>query len=104
MIGVNLSEPLERVRAYAADMKLTFPLVIDRDGELARAYGVRFTPTHFLIDRSGAVRAGGAGARDWDGPTARAAIAVLLEPTPLSMSPARLDRADPPPNRRPERR
>ncbi len=104
MIGVNLSEPAERVKAYAAEMKLTFPLVIDPDGELARAYGVRFTPTHFLIDRSGIVRAGGAGARDWDGPTARAAIAILLEPTPLSMSPARSDRADPPPNRRPERR
>jgi peroxiredoxin len=104
VIGVNLSEPLERVQAYAAEMKLTFPLVIDPDGALARTYGVRFTPTHFLIDRSGVVRAGGAGARDWDGQAARAAMAILLEPTPLSILPARPDRADPPPNRRPERR
>ncbi len=30
--------------------------------------------------------------------------APAFEPTPRSMSPARLDRADPPPHRRPERR
>lgn len=99
MIGVNLSEPSERVKAYVAEMKLTFPVVIDTAGEVARDYGVRFTPTHFLIDRSGIVRAGGAGHRDWNGPAAHAAVRVLLEATPteLSKSPARQDRADSPP-------
>lgn len=105
MIAVNLSEPLERVKAYVAEMKLTFPVVLDSRGEVARTYGVRFTPTHFLIDRSGVVRAGGSGGKDWNSPPAHAAIQALLE-APLARSPipARKPRADSPPPGRTERR
>ena len=105
MIGINLAEPLERVKAYVTEMRLTFPIVIDRSGELARTYGVRLTPTHFSIDRSGTVRAGGSGSRDWNGPAAHAAIqALLATPTKLQKSPAWQDRADSPPKGRTERR
>lgn len=86
LIGINLSEPPERVKAYVAEMKLTFPIVIDRSGELAQTYGVRFTPTHFLIDRSGIVRAGGSGSRDWNGAAAHAAVRILLAATPATPS------------------
>lgn len=82
MIGVNLSEPPEQVRAYVTEMNLTFPIVIDTSGELAATYGVRFHPAHFLIDRSGIVRAGGFGARDWNEPVAHAAVQALLKTTP----------------------
>jgi peroxiredoxin len=98
VLAINLSEPPERVRAYVAESRLTLPVAIDTTGEVARAYGVQFTPTHFLIDRAGIVRAGGAGARDWTGPAARAAVQLLLA------SPARPDRATPPPPGRTERR
>jgi peroxiredoxin len=102
---VNLSEPPERVKAYVADMKLTFPIVIDASGEVARAYGVRHTPTHFLIDRSGRVRAGGSGSKDWSSPQAHALVRELLEASAEKTSkPARPDRADSPPTRRMERR
>lgn len=75
-------------------MKLTLPVVVDTTGDVARAYGVRFTPTHFLIDRAGVVRAGGSGARDWNSDAAHAAVGVLLEdPRPSS---ARQDRATSP--------
>ncbi len=86
VIGVNLSEPEARVRAYVAEMRLTFPIVIDRDGELAQGYGVRFTPTHVLVDRAGVTRAAGAGARDWNGPLGRAAVELLLGPRPATMA------------------
>lgn len=82
MIGINLGEPAERVRASVAELGLTFPVVIDADGELAQTYGVRLTPTHFLIDRAGVVRAAGAGGRDWNGPAAHAVVRRLLEGTP----------------------
>jgi len=86
-------------------MKLTFPMAIDVSGEVARAYGVRFTPTHFLIDRSGRVRAGGSGRKDWSSPQAHALVEVLLEASAAKTSqPARPDRADSPPTRRMERR
>ncbi len=100
-----MSEPEERVKAYVADMKLTFPIAIDARGEVARTYGVRFTPTHFLIDRSARVRAGGSGRKDWSGPPAQALVQVLLDaPAPNTSNLARPDRADSPPTRRMERR
>jgi peroxiredoxin len=98
VIAINLSEPTERVRAYVAESRLTLPVAIDTAGQVARAYGVQFTPTHFLIDRAGIVRAGGAGARDWTGPAAQAAVRLLLA------FPARPDRASTPPAGRTERR
>lgn len=106
MIGVNLSEPIEQVKAYVTEMQLTFPVVVDRTGEVAREYGVVFTPTHFLIDRAGVVRAAGAGGKEWNGSLAHAAVQVLLETAPdrHSKSTARQDRADSPPQRGPERR
>lgn len=86
-------------------MKLTFPIVIDSTGEIAREYGVRFTPTHFLIDRAGIVRAGGAGGKDWNSPAAHAVVRVLLESEPAkASSPARNNRADFPQSTGAERR
>lgn len=106
VVGINLSESPEQVKAYVSEVKLTFPIVIDASGEVARAYGVRFTPTHFLIDRAGVVWAGGSGGKDWNGLLAHDAIRALLEPFPAtpSNSPARPKRADSPPSGRTERR
>ena len=61
-------------------MQLSFPVVIDEGGDVARTYGVRYTPTHFLIDRAGIVRAAGSGSHDWNGPLAHAAVRLLLAP------------------------
>lgn len=78
VIGINLMEPSGKVKAYVGEMKLTFPIVLDRTGNVAREYGVRSTPTHFLIDRSGVVRAAGSGGKNWNGSKAHAAIEALL--------------------------
>lgn len=102
---MNLSESPDRVRAYVAQMKLTFPIVIDSTGKVARDYGVRFTPTQFLIDRTGIVRAGGSGAKDWNSPAAHAVVRLLLEPTSAkASSPVRDPRAEPPRSTGAERR
>jgi peroxiredoxin len=87
VVGINLGEPAEHVKAYAAEMRVSFPVVIDTGGRLAQTYGVRFTPTHFLIDRRGIVRAGGSGSRDWDGDVAHAAFRWLRQPAPARFSP-----------------
>lgn len=89
---MNLGEPEGRVRAYVAELGLTFPIVIDRTGEVARTYDVAFTPTHFLVDRAGVVRAAGSGSHDWSSPQAHAVVRVLLE---TAVSPE--DRAGSPP-------
>jgi len=58
--------------------KLTFPALLDSDSKLANLYGVRATPTRFLIDREGRLIAGGIGPRDWASEEARKLISHLL--------------------------
>lgn len=46
----------DRVRAYVAEHKLSFPVLNDPDGRLARSYGVSAFPTTFVIDKTGKIR------------------------------------------------
>lgn len=47
-------DPPEYVQNYATSRELPFPVVLDSDGSLAKAFGdVKLTPTAFLIDKQG---------------------------------------------------
>ena len=47
-------DPPNYVKNYSETRKLPFPVVIDAQGKLARAFGdVQLTPTAFLIDKHG---------------------------------------------------
>ena len=47
-------DPPNYVKNYTETRRLPFPVVIDAQGKLARAFGdVRLTPTAFLIDKHG---------------------------------------------------
>src|SRR5690606_6047647 len=47
-------DPPNYVKNYADTRKLPFPVVIDAQGEIAKAFGdVQLTPTTFLIDKQG---------------------------------------------------
>ncbi len=46
----------DRVRAYVAEHELSFPVLNDPDGRLARNYGVGAFPTTFVIDQAGKIR------------------------------------------------
>lgn len=54
-IAVAMSyDPLSYVENYANSRQLPFPVVLDKDGSLAKAFGdVKLTPTSFLIDKQG---------------------------------------------------
>ena len=49
-------DPPALVSHFAQSRQLPFGVVIDNTGALARAFGnVQVTPTHFLLDRRGAI-------------------------------------------------
>lgn len=54
-IGVAMQyDPPNYVKNYAESRQLPFPVVIDAQGAIAKAFGdVRLTPTAFLIDKRG---------------------------------------------------
>jgi peroxiredoxin len=64
-VAVNMQEEVEAVKAYRRELGLSVPMLLDTVGEVSRLYGVRATPTHFLIDADGKVIAGNVGAKDW---------------------------------------
>lgn len=48
--------PVEALRAYMQREGLNFPVLRDTDGALAARYGVRGTPTAFIVDPAGRIR------------------------------------------------
>jgi len=57
VISVALRSGLaEEVRAYMAEHQLRIPVINDPDGSIAAAWGVRATPTAFVVDRHGRIR------------------------------------------------
>jgi cytochrome c biogenesis protein CcmG, thiol:disulfide interchange protein DsbE len=43
-------------RAFAAQLGLSFPILLDREGSVSRAYLLRALPTTYIIDRHGIIR------------------------------------------------
>jgi peroxiredoxin len=42
--------------AFAREFNLTFPIPLDRTGEVARQYQLRALPSTFFVDREGVIR------------------------------------------------
>ncbi len=78
VLAVNIAEPAPRVKAYTEKVGLTFPALLDSDGAVSDLYGVRATPTRYLIDREGRLIAGSIGPRDWTSEEARKLMSRLL--------------------------
>ena len=78
VLGINFREGTQRIEQYARELSLTFPLVLDPQGEIARAYGVIGLPTTFLVGRDGRPVALAIGGRAWGSVEARALIQALL--------------------------
>lgn len=68
-----------RVKEFMAQLKLTFPALLDRRMEMAERYKLFGLPVTFLIDRSGVVRAVETGYRDWASDESRKKIEELLK-------------------------
>jgi hypothetical protein len=75
---VDIREDRATVARTVAQRGYVAPVVLDLDGSVSDAYGVRGTPTAFLIARDGTIVGRAIGPRPWTGPDARALFAALL--------------------------
>lgn len=55
VLGINVEEDANTVAAYMQQNKLSFPVLRDVDGTIARLYGIRGFPASILIDQQGHV-------------------------------------------------
>jgi cytochrome c biogenesis protein CcmG, thiol:disulfide interchange protein DsbE len=56
ILAVNVGQKKETVKAFAAELGVSYPLLIDPDEKSARLFGVTDVPRTYLVDRSGIVR------------------------------------------------
>lgn len=68
-----------RVKVFMKKLKLTFPALLDLNGEVVHSYRLRGLPMTFLIDRTGVIRFAELGFRDWSDAEARKKLDALLK-------------------------
>ena len=78
MVAINIQESREKADAWRNRQNITFPIVLDPDGRIASTYGVRSTPTVFVINRDGTFVGAAIGNRAWTSREGRAVIEKAL--------------------------
>jgi peroxiredoxin len=69
---------IDGVKQFVEQMKLTFRVLVDPDGDVGRKFGVWGYPESFLVDRDGQIVERVIGPRDWSAPEQIASIEALL--------------------------
>lgn len=78
VMAINYREGEAAVRRFLAGTGLALPVLYDRDGAAAKAFGVRTFPGTVGIDRQGKAVFVVTGEVDWAGAAARRWVATLL--------------------------
>ncbi len=66
MLAVDFQEERDQVQGFMKQFRLHFPALLDTDGTVAAAYGIRGLPSTYILDRAGKIVAGVVGSRTWD--------------------------------------
>ena len=79
VLAVNVKDRRQEALAFVKELKLTYPIAFDPNGEVASLYGAWGLPTTYLIGPKGEGLARGWGPAEWYSPAARNLIKELLE-------------------------
>jgi thiol-disulfide isomerase/thioredoxin len=78
ILGVNVGETPEEIRAFLKQVPVNFPIVLDSEGQNLKAWSVFAFPTSYVVDKKGRMRLGLFGSIEWDSPEAVAKLEALL--------------------------
>jgi thiol-disulfide isomerase/thioredoxin len=81
VLTINVREPAARASRYMQSTGMTFPVISDAKGELAKRWGVTVYPTTILIDPNGQARWRVVGDADWSGAQANTWLADVRQNT-----------------------
>jgi len=79
VLGVNLEEEPDAVDAFGRAFGIPFPLLLDRDGQTQKLFGLKGHPSTALIDRHGRIVGRILGERNWASSAAHRLVRWLLE-------------------------
>lgn len=78
VMAVNYRETDAAVRRFIEATSLSLPVLRDRDGGAAKAFGIRTFPSTVAINRRGRVLSIAVGECDWASPAARQWVSTVL--------------------------
>jgi thiol-disulfide isomerase/thioredoxin len=78
VLGVNYGESGSKIESFLKRVPVQFPVLLDRNQEVSRAWRVRVLPTSFLVGADGRIRSHVIGEIDWSTDTAVAAVRKLF--------------------------
>ena len=79
MLAVNVGEDEDTVFQFTANYPVDFPLLLDLDSGVTKAWPVRGLPTTYVVDPRGRLVYRAIGGRAWDEPQLMEAIRGLKE-------------------------
>lgn len=74
VLGIDQGESAATARAFAKDMRLSYPILVDQDQQYGRAYAAIGLPTSLVVDRGGRI------VRGFDGEMSLAAMRDAVRP------------------------
>ncbi len=79
IVAVNVKDRRQAALNFIQELKLTYPVVLDPEGNVGLLYGAWGLPTTYLIGPKGEALARAWGPAEWYGPTARQLIQDLVD-------------------------
>lgn len=79
MITIPYKDDYNKAMAYQQQNNYTLPVLIDRDGKSAKAYGVTGVPETYIVDKQGVLRQKVIGPADWSTTEVDSFISNLLK-------------------------
>jgi len=79
LLAISVGEKPEPVRAFRDSLELSFPILLDPDKSVSRAYQTYRFPESYLVDREGVVVERYVGPRQWDHEAYRERVGRLLQ-------------------------
>lgn len=78
VLAVNLDEPESRIRNFLSKMPLDFPVLLDQEKAVTKAWKVRVLPMSFIVGRDGRIRYSLTGELAWDHDSVASLLAELM--------------------------
>lgn len=80
MIGINVGEDFDQVFGFTADIDVSFPLLLDMDGQVTHSWPIQGLPTTYILNPDGEMVYRMIGAREWDDEDLLDAVRDLRQP------------------------
>ncbi len=79
VLSINFKEARDQVAAFIKPFGVSFPVLIDRQGDVAAQWGVFAFPSSFLVDAQGRIRYSVNASIDWNTPQVKAIINQMIQ-------------------------